>query len=205
MRGLPVYCDELLFDFDNHDPTEFKAWLKEQNITHKEFTSGYRSVHLHIPIVSIHGDWVPLAIKQWAKKHAPTVDMSYIHPAGVFRLPGTYHPKNPGHFKQLVFEHEGHILTIPEPEEKVMSKLRIQADTTPEQLWIELMSKKGPGHRSGHLWKIATLAFELGYDMDQTIEFMCQWNTSMADPPQDEHTILRQAESAWERIQRRQG
>lgn len=205
LRGLDVYADVFLIDFDDQNPEQFRQFLQAEGIGYSEWHSGGRSYHFHLDLVPVLGAWVPHAMKSWLKKHAPTADMSYLHPAGLFRLPGTYHAKYPGQCKHLLYRHDGKPVELQQPEESVMGKLHIQSDTTPEALWIEMCTKKGAGQRSQHLWKLATMSFELGYDFDQTLEKLIWWNEHMALPAHNEEKLIKQAESAWTRFMRRQG
>jgi len=200
LRACEVYADTVFMDFDGHEPTAFRAWLAGSGLTYTEWDSGNRSVHYHIPIAPIFGYWVPAAVKAWTQKHAPTADISFLHPAGMYRLPGTYHAKNPGRRKELVAQQDGDTLVLAPPPPTALRPLAFSdGESTTEDFYILLSQVKGEGHRSGHLWRMATVASEAGIAFDVALERMQWWNDRMAATPHDSTKVLRQCESAYRR------
>jgi hypothetical protein len=198
MRGVPVYSDVLLVDFDDCDPTYFIDYLRSQEISFSTFRSGNRSIHVHANIQPMYGPNVPHSQKAWVKKHAPNADTSYFHQAGQFRLPRTYHEKNPGHRKELIELHPGKLLVIPEATQP---KLRTRANgmVRAEDLVSLLTTPVSQGGRRPHCWLIAVTAADLGMDFEETIDLVSNWNTAFSDPPHDPSTLIKQCEAAYER------
>ena len=199
LRGQAVYSETLLIDFDDHDPAEFVAYLRSTGIGFEAWDSGGRSVHIHIPVTAMYGPWVPAAQKAWVKKHAPTADISFYHPAGMYRLPRTIHEKH-GRAKSLIESQQGSVLTIPEPliQESVF-KVSAGQDATQEQLYSLITQRQGIGNRSRHIWLISTVCAELGLPFDTAVEHLEFWNSNFAAEPHTLSVLVRQCESAYRR------
>lgn len=200
LRGRPVYCDVLYMDFDDHDPVAFLEWLRGSGLAYEVYDSGNRSVHVHIPVVPVFGSWVPAAVKRWTKIHAPTADTSFLHPAGVYRLPGTFHPKNPGKCKQLVESLPGDRLVLVEPPEREMRS--IEASGSREDFFLLLLEHREPGGRQPFMWRLAITAAQAGMDLQETLENMLWWNAKQSQP-HPEHIVERQCLSAYNQLTRR--
>lgn len=204
LRGTAVYADTLFVDFDGHDPLAFRKWLQGSGLAWQEYDSGNRSVHLHIPLTPICGAWVTDAMKVWTRQHAPTADISFLHPAGMYRLPGTYHPKQPGRRKELVAEAAGAPLALPEPTERQYTMPKIAASSR-DEFFAMLTQQQGEGHRRPFLWRLATTGAEAGMEFDEVYEHACFWNERFCIPPHEDSVVLRQCESAFKRLGRRAG
>lgn len=204
MRGTPVYSDVLLMDFDDHDPTEFRELLISNNIAFEEWDSGNRSVHFHVPIVPMYGPNVPNSQRAWVKKHAPTADISFYHPAGQYRLPRTYHAKNAGKCKSLVAEYPGDLLQIDEIVPSSIPKFAA-TEGCEEDFFANLLVRQESGHRRPHIWLLATMAAESGVEFDTAVECIRWWNDKFCSPPHDDSVILSQTESAYRRISQKYG
>jgi len=203
LRGFDVYCDTIFMDFDKGDPVEFKALLRSEGIAHQEFFSGGRSTHLHIPLAEpICGPWVPNAVKQWTKQHAPDADVSFLNPSGMYRLAGTFHSKYPGQCKALLYEQDGQRISLQEPQTKSYMAIVRDEEVSEEILYAELMSKKGAGGRSTQIWKIATIAGQLGKSEEEAMELLHFWNSHNALPPHNEDVLVTQLNSAYRRLRR---
>jgi len=203
LRGQPVYADTLFMDFDGHDPIEFRAWLIASGLGHTEWNSGGRSVHFHIPMVPALGVWVPAAMKAWTKKHAPSADTSFLHAAGMYRLPGTYHAKHPGRRKELVHSCNGRLLELFATESETIGQLFDYGGSTKEEFFTLLMAAKGEGQRAPFIWRLATVGAQAGLEFFECLEHIRWWNAHMASPPRDDLTVVRQCESAYRRLARR--
>jgi len=203
LRGMPVYCDTIFMDFDGHDPAEFRDWIRSSGIGHQEFSSGNRSIHYHIPIVPVFGSWVPDAVKRWTLKHAPSADVSFVHQSGMYRLPGTFHHKNPGACKSLLFEMSGDPVVLTEPQEKQHAPIARDIEVSEEYLFTELTSKRGAGDRSLHLWKLATIAAKLGRNETETMDLLVWWNNMNCNPPHNDDVLSRQLNSAYKQLRRK--
>lgn len=206
LRGRPVYADVLLVDFDNTDPSPFRNYLRSAGLAFEEYDSGNRSAHFHIPLVPIFGAWVPEAMKRFMKEHGPTADMSFYHPAGQYRLPGTYHAKRPGRCKTLIAKSDGQPLTLEPPlKHKELSFEFAENEDAEAQLFLLITQAKGEGHRSMHLWRIAATAAEAGRTFDEALEHMRFWNSRFAAVPHDDSVLQKHCESAFRRQARKVG
>jgi hypothetical protein len=203
LRGSSVYADTLFMDFDGHDPSAFRTWLTTSGLAWDEFDSGNRSVHFHIPIEPVEAVWVPEAMKLWTKKHAPTADISFLHPAGQYRLPGTYHAKQPGRRKELVQSGLGVPLVLERPSIMPRIAAFTDEDVTPEQFFSMLLVTKGEGQRRPWLWHCATIGAEAGLSFDELFEGLLVWNAHCCLPPHDKQTVMKQTESAFRRLSHR--
>ena len=104
-----VRSEELLLDFDSKPDAAYALanTLAADDISFRLFTSGNRSVHLHVSIEPMEGTTVGQAQREWVRTHAPDADQTIYHNTALYRLPGTWHEKNPGHRKSLLAEHKG--------------------------------------------------------------------------------------------------
>lgn len=204
LRGFPVYADTLFLDFDDHDPTEFRDWLKQSGLAYTEWDSGNRSFHYHIPLVPIYATWVTAAMKIWIKEHAPKADISFVHNAGVYRLPGTFHSKNAGRCKVQIASGEGKPLTLERPPIAVMSFDTGDAEGSIEDFFCLLLQHKSEGHRAPHLFKMAITGAEAGLPYEETLSHLRWWNEKMTTIPRDDLTVQKQCESAYRRLSRKQ-
>lgn len=201
LRHCPVYADTLFMDFDGHQPDEFREWLAGSGLAYEEYDSGNRSVHFHIPLLPVFGPWVPRACKLWVKRRAPTADVSFYHPAGMYRLPGTYHPKQPGRCKMLVGHKSGDILALTQPAAETYTP-RHADETTPERFFTTLMQAVGEGQRRPRAWLLATMAAECGLEFNEAVDHLLWWNSRLVLPPHAEDTIVQQVTSAYRRLAR---
>lgn len=201
LRGQSVYADTLFMDFDGHDPASFREWLIASGLGYIEYESGNRSVHYHIPIKPMYGPGVTDAMKAWTKKHAPSADISFLHNAGVYRLPLTYHPKQPGKSKQVVVSRPGPLLEL----DAVAAEQFDAADAggSREEFFTLLTQAVGEGKRQPRAWLLATMAAECGMEFDEASEHLLWWNTWLVDPPHEPDVIIKQVESAYRRLARR--
>ena len=201
LRGQPVYADTLFMDFDGHVPTEFLEWLETTDLAYERLDSGNRSVHIHIPIVPIEAPWVTDAMREWTKKHAPTADTSFLHPAGQYRLEGTFHYKTSKQ-KTLVSARMGEPLQLEQPQhsEPIMPQVE---GRNPAEFYSMLMTAKSEGNRAPFVWLLATTAAETGIGQAEALEHIRSWNSKRASPPRDDATICSQVTSAYIRYARR--
>ncbi len=202
LRNCPVYADTMFMDFDSHRPDEFLAWLAGSGLEHSIWDSGGRSVHVHIPMQPVFGAWVPRACKEWTKKHAPTADISFLHPAGVYRLAGTFHAKFPGRCKTLIGHAPGNLLVLAEPIGAARFTPQPLAESTPEHFFTMLTKAVGEGNRRPYAWQLATVAAECGMEFDDAVEHLLWWNSRLVDPPHAPDAIIKQVESAYLRMAR---
>lgn len=202
LRGESVYADTLFMDFDGHDPADFRRWLQSSPLAWQEYDSGNRSVHFHLPLEPVEGAWIPAAAKAWTRQHAPSADTSFLHPAGQYRLPGTYHAKAAGRRKELVAACEGAPLVLERPA--LMPCITIDSPTgSREEFFGMLMVVKGEGHRRPWLWQAATVGAEAGMSVDEVLEGLLIWNAHCCHPPHEKQTVLKQIEAAFRRLSHR--
>lgn len=198
LRGIDVYADTLFFDFDDHDPVYFRQYLRTSGLRHSEWTSGGRSVHFHLDLAPIYGFWVPAACKAWTKQHAPTADTSFLHATGVYRLPFTFHAKHAGRRKELVYSQDGTSLVLSQPQERPITRIAVTGSV--DDFFFLLTAHKGIGHRSPHIWLLATTAAECGMDIHKALNHIREWNAVQA-VPQTDLVIIKQTECAYRRKQ----
>lgn len=197
LRGQPVYADVLLMDFDNVDPSLFRDWLVQQGIAFERYDSGNRSIHFHIPLQPIQGDWVPQACKQWVEAHSIVqADTSFYHPAGVFRLPGTYHTKNPGRCKELLESVPGKLLVLEPPALAAVPELEHEADEEPMHFYAALLLPANEGDRRPTVFRLAVAGLRSGHDPDDVAALLSWWNSTRCYPPHDNHAIEQQINGA---------
>jgi hypothetical protein len=199
LRGTDVYADTLFFDFDDHDPVDFRIYLSNSGLRYSEWTSGGRSVHFHVCLEPIFGFWVPAACKAWTKRLAPTADTSFLHPTGMYRLPYTFHAKHAGRRKELVYSQDGAPLVLTEPIDK--PRINLEPITTSDQFYFLLTANKRPGNRSTHIWLLATTAAECGMAIDEALNNIRFWNAQQS-LPQTDTVVIQQTNNAYLRTQR---
>jgi hypothetical protein len=202
LKNFPVYADTLFMDFDEHDPVAFRHWLQSSGLAYEEWNSGGRSVHFHLPIEPIFGTWVPVAMKHWTKTHAPTADTSFLHSAGLYRLPGTYHSKYPGHRKELIHTQQGNKLRLTEPIKSSYLQLAPPSGSL-EQFHTLLTQYQSVGSRRPHIWLMAMTGLEAGMGLQNIIDNIERWSARFCDPPHALDVIITQCESAYLTHQRR--
>lgn len=205
LRGVQVYSDTLFLDFDNCSPEETLAYLRSVGVGYEHYGSGNRSSHIHIPLEPMYGAWVPRSQKAWIKKHAPRSDISYLHPAGMYRLARTYHEKNPGHCKALLERVPGDLLNISAVEDTFYSRVHQTGEVRTEDFVQLITTKVFEGDRRPKAWLISTVGAELGLDFDETLKNLTFWNDNFVFPPHDITTLERQCRSAYERLGRKYG
>jgi hypothetical protein len=204
LRGQPVYADTLFLDFDGHDPVEFRIWLQQSGYGYTEWDSGGRSVHFHIPMIPVYGAWVPFAMKKWIKTHAPTADISFVHAAGMYRLPGTWHAKHPGRCKLMTANQVGTRLLLEQATNDLLEFKEFQGDGGIELLFQLLTLGRTEGNRAPHLFRIGIAAAEAGLEFEDALDHMRWWNKRFAVPMRDDITIVNQCQSAYRRMAKRQ-
>lgn len=192
MRDLdeyPVASNILFLDFDNNEQAAagFRQLLDQQGIAYEEYDSGNRSVHFHVSIVGMYGVDVPQRQKLWVKKNAPGADTSFYHKSGIYRLPGTFHVKNPGHFKRLVNHRSGRRLHVVVPDEEVRASIPSGEDSTELDFVLQrlLWAQIGEGDRTPHMYKIMKTAQRVGLSFDEALSELQYWNAERCAAPHD--------------------
>lgn len=204
LTGRSVYSDVLLVDFDSQPQAaeELEEYLRTEEYAFAKYDSGNRSIHFHISIEPMEGSWVPDAQRKWINKHAPLADTTIYKPSGLFRLEGTWHEKNPGHKKQCVEAHRGRRLKIERPERQLRTNTQ-PVSNRELQLEISMNRYRTEGGRSGHVWHLADLAWELGFTEEETFDMVSRWNNRYSTPPLTEERLWEKIDQAYSQRTRR--
>jgi hypothetical protein len=138
--------------------------------------------------------------KEWVRFNAPGADLTIYTHTGLYRLEGTWHEKNPGHRKQLVYEHTGpNVPLFTEP--KVRARPLTSATTLQEaSVYLQFASrdKVTAGGRRCHVWRIGTLAYDAGVDYAQALAYAQRWNSNYAVPPLDSDVVEQKVYEAYQ-------
>lgn len=198
LKDESVYCDTIFVDFDDR-PEEAKAMqgvLKRLGIGFCVYDSGGRSVHLHIKCKPIEGSWVPLAVKNWVRRMSNgKADLSFYHPSGMYRLPGTVHEKT-GRIKHIIHQEKGALAYIMESDTKLFkTKVKLEQDEPPvkvaERLKKNLLTVKEEGYNR-HQFVSVILAkdcIKLNVAEDEAVEMILSWNSLFCRPPLPEGEV----------------
>jgi len=190
LKYFAVYSNELLLDFDDQPEAaaQCEQWLLDNNHTYTMWNSGGRSIHFHIRCCDMEGTTVPQSQKAFVARQFPKADLSFYHAAGMYRLPGTAHEKNPGRYKVMLSHHYGVPLDIPLLSSMpVFRSAAVDSDTDKqecERLLTVMMFKvisEGEG-RNQHAYKLAKIAQDCGYDYDRALEIVAAWSDTCAHP-----------------------
>lgn len=193
---LPVYCDTLFVDFDDQIElaNKFEHYLREEQYEFSKYDSGNRSVHFHVPVVPIVGNWVPRAVYEYASKHANGCDLSIYRHTGLFRLVGTWHEKHPGHFKRLLATSSGRSLVIEQPRGQTLTYAR-QDLGVPLSLIIN--KRVDTGGRRCYAYTIGNVCNKRGLSQEDALRLALQWNDTCAVPPLEPEIIWQKIEEAY--------
>jgi hypothetical protein len=192
-----VHANELLVDFDNaREAAEaLKAYLVSHGISYTMYDSGNRSVHFHVPIVSLTDPDVPHSLKSWVIEHAPEADLTIYRHSSLFRLVNTIHEKNPDGKKVMMESHRGRRLRIP-----LIKRAKI-VDTAPvkneHKLERALNIPQHEGNRRVHAWTIANFARKAGFNEDEAYWMLRQWNEKKATPRLKEEVLWQKLSEAY--------
>jgi hypothetical protein len=189
-------------DFDSTPESAYRLAnkLEAEDISFDVYTSGNRSIHLHVAIEPMEGTTVAQAQKQWVKQHAPDADLTIYHNTALYRLTGTWHEKNPGHRKQLLDRHQGNYKLVIDPwtRKPPTTVKEIQEKVSPHILALALGDKVSVGGRRCHVWRIGTICYDLGLDYSEAVRHAYNWNNEHAVPPLDSRVIEQKIYEAYE-------
>ena len=193
---LPVLCDELLVDFDDNPEAAyfFQEFLMDGGYGFVSYDSGNRSMHYHIPIIPIEGHWVPNALYRYASKHIKGCDLSVYRHTGLFRLPGTWHEKNPGHMKRLCLFNEGMLLEIP-PVTVLPISVAGDKGAPLEQIINKVVDTGG---RRCYAYTIGSVCNKRGLSVEQALRIALQWNDLKARPPLEADVLMQKIWEAYD-------
>lgn len=198
---LPVIAIELLVDFDDHvdEAYAFRQLLDDRAIMYNMYDSGNRSVHFHIATTRQEGAWVPYAQREWVRQTAPAADLTVYRHTGLFRLPYTWHEKNPGHRKKLIVAQRGAMLDIPRLEPKLVSVpvTAIGAADAQAKLAYGLRKHQVAGGRRVHAWFLGAMAYDAGLGLDEAINMVLEWSQGYSYPVLDPDVVVTKVEEAF--------
>ena len=227
LQGFELYSDVLLVDFDNQpraayefemylDSTVYQQTIEDSNTfkltaisngySYEKYDSGGRSTHFHVPIQPMIGTTIPESQKEFMKRIAPLADMSVYKTSGMFRLPGTFHHKNPGKYKKLLHKQEGSLLEIPiinstESKTSLIPRMELE-DIDLEYILMRLLVTKvveGTVGRNNHVFKIAAVCRDLGIPLNECEYYILEWNMEYCKPPLVGMSVRSAINSAYKR------
>lgn len=205
LKWFPVYSDELLLDFDDAPEAADRAvsWALDSGVAYSVWKSGGRSIHLHIKVQPMLGQSVPHSQKQFVAATFPGADLAFYHAAGMYRLPGTAHEKNPGCYKELIEKWDGIAWPIPlinQPLFRPSASRGSQRDPADlDAILTHMLFKtvhEGEG-RNKHAYNMAKLLKDLGHDYDRALEVVANWSDDFAVPPIDGTELSATVRSAY--------
>ena len=187
INAFPVYSDVLYVDFDDNEAAalKFKQLLDIKNYSYERYHSGGRSIHFHISIEPMQGMNVPYSQRAWMEQYAPDADMSIYRHTGLYRLPGTYHAKNPGKRKVLLDSRKGALLRI---ENRPRVQIKVENEEK-DEAWFHgllgalLHKKVSEGERHPHAFKVAITCRDSGKSETHALKLLGMWNHDNCYPP----------------------
>lgn len=204
LKGLDLYSNELLVDFDNQPEAALKFEQFLQNYNYSKWDSGGRSIHFHVAIEPMSGPTVPESHKEFMQQIAPLADMSIYKTSGMYRLPGTFHHKYRGNFKYKLYEQTNKPLlkinTIKSSPTKLTPALPYD-DSTDLRPYLLFQSFKkvveGTVGRNNHVFILAALCRDTGMASEEALELITSWNLSCCHPPLQTSGIIATINSAY--------
>jgi hypothetical protein len=202
-RGLQqaqLFSDEILVDFDDApvDAKQFGEYLIEQNIPHRIYDSGNRSIHYHVDMRPQISRTLARDTRLWIQQYAPGADQSIYTPTGLFRLPGTWHEKNPGHRKVLIGEHGGEPLVLPQAPRKVIQRVQSHTGIAEAKFFRGLGKRQQAGGRRCYVWYLGKKAADSGMDAGDALEYIVSWNMKHCNPPLDIDDLVTKVREAYD-------
>ena len=194
LQNQSVTSNTLFVDFDDQPEAADQMISKMQPYNFEAYHSGGRSIHLHIEIETMVGCEVPYIQRKWMKEFYPLADNSIYKTAGIYRLPGTYHIKNPGQRKELITTNTTGIkLKIDKTELvdlKMPSYLYEESDNDDKQWLDELLNYPTyKGNQRNKANSIIYVAKRLGKTKEDVVDLMKLWNRTNCRPPLNDYEI----------------
>lgn len=202
LSELSVYADELFVEFDDNKEMSlyFYRYLRKQDAIFSIWDSGNRSQHFHIKIEPMEGAETPWSHKKWVEQNAPGADTALYHHAGSIRLPGTYHAKNPGSFKHILFNKtEGQLLSVVKQKKTVADLDNVSDDPDLAfEIYLRMLRKPvGEGNRTPTMYRLFKLAVDAGVDYDTFEADILDWNTRKCVPPHTDQHMVNWLIASW--------
>ena len=184
---FPLFCDNLILDFDNNEAAENRAEKKfvDRGFAYTKYFTGNRGHHFHIKIKPLYKVGLAPMFRAFTETHFPGVDSGVYKPLGMIRIPGTRHSKTG---KRMIKVTEAGSLTM--DMEAMMPKgfaPTLETEYDPANLELRMMGlltrtvHEGKRHTIG--WSIAKLAKELDIERPWITKRLEDWNTSFCTPP----------------------
>lgn len=206
LKGMDLYTDELLVDFDDQPEAANDFEKLVSNYNYEMYDSGGRSIHFHVKLTPMVGPTVPESQREWMRVHAPKSDISIYKTSGMYRLPGTFHAKHRGRFKQLLKSVSGPLLTIPIIEVKeyfTPSDTKYGShDEDKEYILMRLLVTnvtEGTKGRNNHIFLIAAVCRDLDMPQEACANLLHKWNIKRCSPPLQQAGIYSTIRSAYRR------
>lgn len=190
LRGQKLYSSTLFLDIDHNDSLadEIQRSLVDRQVEWYKYHTGGKGWHFHIPIDPMAGIDVPWRQKRWVEQTFPGTDLAIYNTAGMIRLPGTFHHKNPGKFKVLVDSAPGAVLKIGHTEAKViMGSMPEEEYETQAALDNLLMRRLPDGTRTKGMYLRAMMCKNLDLPEDETRSLLIKYNSLLVDPALRDH------------------
>jgi hypothetical protein len=203
MAGLgdkTINCNTLFLDFDSNPKAEAEAetWLMDHKIGFEEYFTGNRGKHYHVPIEPISGHDTVANIKRFVRGVFPDADESIYKASGIFRLPGTYHEKNPGERKRLIQTVRGNTLRVESKEAFPMPLVAVESTlTSNEQFLAALFRPIGEGGRNTKFFVLGCLAKDIGLTLDEAYDVALNYNATNCWPPLEASEVFSATRSAY--------
>lgn len=192
LAGQTLFANDLIIDIDDNieEVEQAKADLIRLGYTFSMYMSGSPdSAHFHLPCVPQLAEGLNSIHLQWVTEHIKGFDNIY-KPSGIIRLIGTYHTKYPGERKREVFNFNGELLDLTDYSTRIQYKLpSFTAKEVVDRDKLEsifnqcLFTRDYSISRNGMIFKLACLAKDISYSLDETLEKLDIYNNIMVDPP----------------------
>lgn len=198
MAGLQTWSvssDTLFVDFDDQPEAADQMIAAMQPYDFTAYHSGGRSIHLHVAIEPMTGSEVPYIQRSWMQKFYPLADHSIYKTAGIYRLPGTYHIKNPGKRKELIATNKtGKLLNIDKTElvDIKMPSYLYEDNIEDDKKWLDdlLCYPVYTGNQRNKANNIIYVAKRLGKTKEDVLDLMILWNRTNCKPPLNDYEII---------------
>ena len=204
-----LYSDCLFVDIDIKTPEE-KARavsdvkrLKDMGIKFEVWSSGNRSVHLHIPHALMHSRHLPYTHQCVVEKLGIACDMSIYRGNSLYRLPHTKHQKS-GKYKVLLNSYEGKMLSFPifqTPEKQKLGdgpgEMKLDAELVFYTLHQACMEE--PEQRYMRVFSLSCLLFDMGLGKGNVHAMLSMVNNFWPEPT-DDSNVDKAVEGGFTRV-----
>jgi len=193
-KRFEVYADTLFMDFDNQKEAAEKTikTLRKLGVKFDVYTSGGRSVHLHIPHKPMWSKHLPHTHNVVASKISDKFDPTLYRHNSIFRLDCSVHSKS-GNVKKLIRSFDGRLLTfsIVEKEEfdsSVISDGNIPFDYLLNRM-LTNMTIVSEGNRHNTLFSLGLDLIDYGFSDETCLELLQAINSNFQDPKPESEVV----------------